>query len=876
MTLLPDAFGDLSEKHQKMLMVESGISPELILTRGYRTVTRKTEVSDLGFKGSQARAPALIIPIWSTQGISETYQIRPDHPRLNEDGKYVKYELPKGREMLLDVPPPAWHYLGDPDVPLFITEGVKKADSAVSHGLCCIDLLGVWNFRGVNPAGGLTILPDWEYVAFKSRTHPRDIYITYDSDVMAKRSVWSALNRLHGLCKDRGARPWLIYLPDGPKHKKQGLDDWLVSQKEGITPDEIKWLLRGMAVEELRPLPRDEKAEAEQNDTFPGNLRSRYEPSPGGLWYFRQTTRGQEKSQATNFDCRVLRHIRKDDGLEVTSFLEVSATRNHHKWTGRLTHAEFLTMDWPSKHLMAAAGTLPGQGNRDHSAFGFLQLSEPIEEVFMYGHTGWRHVADEWLFLHAGGAIGRKGEVPEVTVDLEKMTEYQLPAPPDLATPAGKDAVVDAIRRSLGFLNIADRAQSWPLLSVAYTAPLATLFPCDFTVWLQGASGARKSTVAALLLCHFGKFTRNTLPGNFTSTPNAVEIQAFQTKDVIFVLDDYAPSVDRKEAAHQDAVAQRIIRATGDTRGRNRATKEAGLSGERAPRCLPLVTSELPPPGAQSTEARTFGILWEKHAVDDKALAAACAQDGEAYALAMAAYIQYLAGCLDELRPRLAEDVRRLREWFPGEHGRVKESASKLAVGVAAFLGFALRVGAITEVERSQLYEEATARLAACAELTGASQLERRPTVMFCEIIRSALRSGNGYLADKTAGGCPSHNPGQWGWTKLHQGESGFRDGAEKLGWLDRDKHLVYLLPEACFKTVVRHCQQLELRFPDQRKSLGAALDREGYLVLKSKKAGVHYNAWVERSNEQCWALSIDSIYPPAPDESAGADEPLQ
>ncbi len=30
---------------------------------------------------------------------------------------------------------------------LFITEGARKADAAVSKSLCCVDLLGVWNWR---------------------------------------------------------------------------------------------------------------------------------------------------------------------------------------------------------------------------------------------------------------------------------------------------------------------------------------------------------------------------------------------------------------------------------------------------------------------------------------------------------------------------------------------------------------------------------------------------------------------------------------------------------------------------------------------------------------------------------------------------------
>jgi len=44
-------------------------------------------------------------------------------------------------------------HLGDPTIPLLITEGIRKADAAVSAGLCAVDILGVWNWRGRNEAG---------------------------------------------------------------------------------------------------------------------------------------------------------------------------------------------------------------------------------------------------------------------------------------------------------------------------------------------------------------------------------------------------------------------------------------------------------------------------------------------------------------------------------------------------------------------------------------------------------------------------------------------------------------------------------------------------------------------------------------------------
>jgi hypothetical protein len=64
----------------------------------------------------------------------------------------------------------------NPYVPLIVTEGLRKADAAVSVGVCCLGLLGVWNWRGRNEVGGATALVDWERIALKGRS----VYLAFD------------------------------------------------------------------------------------------------------------------------------------------------------------------------------------------------------------------------------------------------------------------------------------------------------------------------------------------------------------------------------------------------------------------------------------------------------------------------------------------------------------------------------------------------------------------------------------------------------------------------------------------------------------------------------------------------------------------------
>ena len=157
----------LSAAHREMIEA-SAVTPEVALERDYKTIRVKARLRELGFSQAQAQVPCLLIPVRGLDGGIVSYQARPDEPRIR-DGKPIKYETPRGSSMVVDIPPRARPHLGDPSRPLFITEGVRKADAGVSAGLCCIGLLGVWNWRGTNSAGGKCALPEWDSIALNDR-----------------------------------------------------------------------------------------------------------------------------------------------------------------------------------------------------------------------------------------------------------------------------------------------------------------------------------------------------------------------------------------------------------------------------------------------------------------------------------------------------------------------------------------------------------------------------------------------------------------------------------------------------------------------------------------------------------------------------------
>jgi hypothetical protein len=211
----------LLPQHAQML-AESGITPEHARARSYVSVDTKKRLEQVGVTKAGRKVPGLLIPLLGIDGSTWGYQYRPDHPRLNGKGKPIKYETPVSQRNGIDVPPGVGDQLDDPKVPLWITEGTKKADAGAVAGLCIVALPGVWGWRGSNEHGGKVAVPDWHDVALNDRR----VILAFDSDVVRKKPVRLALGHLAAYLRSKGATVQYLHLPDDDE-AKTGLDDYL-------------------------------------------------------------------------------------------------------------------------------------------------------------------------------------------------------------------------------------------------------------------------------------------------------------------------------------------------------------------------------------------------------------------------------------------------------------------------------------------------------------------------------------------------------------------------------------------------------------------------------------------------------------------------
>jgi hypothetical protein len=799
----------LAEQHEKMLLEESGISPEVVEARGYRTVDTKSELKRLGFSERQCNKPALLFPVHSPSDEVMLYQSRPDEPRI-KDGKAIKYETPSGSRMTIDVHPFMREKLGDPSVPLWITEGIKKGDSLTSRGLCTATLLGVWNWRGTNEHGGKTALPEWEYIALEERK----VYVVFDSEVMVKSQVHKALSRLRGFLESRGAEVHVIYLPHGEGGKKQGVDDFFVA---GHGVDD----LFVHATQELREPPRDDEN---------GEPAARYRSTSQGLVWDKPTRHGTSPTPLTNFVAEIVSDVVEDDGAEERHTFEIEAQMGGRVRRFEVPAASFASMGWVARHLGASAFVYPGWGYEKHAAVAIQSLSGEITERRYFTHTGWREIEGEWAYLHAGGAIGPKGPLTGVEVAMGdgRLGDFVLPEPPENA------ALVEAVRASLRLLNLASPEVAYPLLAAVYRAALGEAVPLDLSVHLAGPTGAFKTELTAITQAHYGsEFNGRSLPGNWSSTENTLEKQAFLLKDAVFTVDDFAPTGTTADIARLHRTADRLLRAQGNRSGRGRMRPDGSLRPQYYPRGLILSSGEDMPRG-QSLRARMLISEISPGDVDLSVLTEMQRAAAEGLlAGAMSGYVRYLAPLMGGLKESLPARQKELRAIGVGAHARTPDVVASLALGLETFLQFATEVGAVTKSEAGETWDAGWEALVEAASAQAEHQSSEEPTQQFRELLEAAIGGGDAYLANAQTDEKPE-NPGRWGW---RYGLDEWRPRGKRIGWLAGDGSLL-LEPGVAFAMAQRTAREQGTALPVNKRTMWKRLHEKGLLASREVTRG--------------------------------------
>lgn len=835
----------------------SGLTDETIAANGVHSESDPKVVARLlnwGVPRAKLLGPVLAYPHFDRDGKPLDHAtVKPDNPRDRGDkaGK-VKYENPRRRPNRLYVPAAARAALLDPVADLFITEGCKKALAAAQHGFPCVSLPGVWNWvaprekKDGKKVGRLALNPDLAAVAWKGRR----VYVCFDSDAACNPDVARAERALAESLRRHGADVRVVRLPADPGGAKNGLDDFLVRRG----PDALRRLVEASpAADSGKPSPDPAEFTESGYAAVRGNtyhcVLSRDENDELVV---------EKRTKLANFTARIVGETVTDDGAEQAREFAVAVEQWQRPAQAAGVPVErFASLDWVVEKFGPRFVIQAGNGKRDHLRCAIQEMSAgDLPSVTVYSHTGWREVGGRWCYLHGDGAITPAGTNPgDVRVRLDgAAADFRLPP-----APAGDDLRA-AIRASLGILDgLAPDSVTFPLLATVYRAALGTP---DYALWLSGLTGVHKSELAALGQQHYGAgMTRSRLPGNWSSTDNALEGLAFTVKDALLVVDDFAPSASRADTDRQHRTAERLIRGQGNHAGRQRMRADGTLRPPKPPRALVLATGE-DVPRSHSITARLCVVAVQRGDVKLPRLSE-CQRDAAAglYASAMAGFTSWLAPQYAGVRAGLDAERVELRDLFVGRfpHARTPDTIANLLLGLRYLLRFAECVGAIDRHQREELWQRGQVAFRAVAEQQGEHQRAADPVARFPEMVAAILSSGRGHVAGPD-GRVPDAPPSPlaWGWEErgvragLDGSVAAYYGRGNKIGWVHGDE--LYLDPDSTYAALAEFAREQGQAYPVTQQTLTRRLN-ESKVLLRTDTGRTTYPVTLEGTRRRVLVL---------------------
>lgn len=413
--------------------------------------------------------------------------------------------------------------------------------------------------------------------------------------------------------------------------------------------------------------------------------------------------------------------------------------------------AELMAMRWPMKYWQHWGNIKPGRNMKEMvlDAINCAGQQESKHRM-VYGHTGMRKVGGKWCYLHAGGAIGAEN----VSVRLDgPLAYYDLS---EMMCSAEDAAVAEMI-----LINMIPARIIYPLLAQAYLAPLYSVLeemqePPSYVVFLIGAPGAGKSTVAGYVQAHFGDFYVRRFPSNFADTANVAREKAFWAKDALYTVDDYVPNRDGGRVNGADMVANAVISAVADRAERGGLSADKTLRAARPARCTCVMTGEDLPKLTTSRQMRLYRIDIQAGEIAKDMSELSTLRDFARlgyFRVCMRGYIESLLarwdGIKDELRDRLDRASDEARKRLTRSEGRFVEASMHLMMGVELMLDYLTENGMLDEAERALRYETACAAIAANMDEQGRGIDSTKPDAMWLATLASLVNTGSVSFRDR-------------------------------------------------------------------------------------------------------------------------------
>jgi hypothetical protein len=588
----------------------------------------------------------------------------------------------------------------------------------------------------------------------------------------------------------------------------------------------------------------------------PNSGTATYQVIDNTLHFIKRAKDGPVPLSLCNFAARIEEQRMVDDGVSTSIHFQISGTLVNGAPLPRITLPvqNIKGRPWWIEKWGASAVVTPALGET-HLLAAMQTVSAPVRERVVYSHLGWRKLSGRRVYLHADGAIGEAGAVEGFEVEATgELMHYKLPAPVDLAA---------AVKASLELLEVG--AAGAALAAATYRAPLGESCEIACSLFVAGATGVFKSAITGVAQAHWGvRWDGKSFPGNWTSTANSLEKQAFAAKDAVMVIDDFAPRGTSHDVERLNQTADRLLRGAGNRSGRGRMNADGTLRETYWPRGMIVATGEDVPKG-HSLRARMVIVDVKKGEIDKEKLSnlQAAAADGR-LAQAMAGYVAWIARQADDLPKRLSARCIELRTTIKGDHARTADNLASLLIGLEYMLKFAEDAGAITASKSESLWKTHSDALIGAASGQDSEQVSEEPAERFRSLIRDALGAGRAHLCTRSDDE-PSGREAACGWQKRTIfGKEGAENAVweprgDRIGFMDGDDLL--LIPAAAYSCAERLGRDQNRSLGISLKTLGSRLCEAGWLLSQDDgKSTMRLTAGEQRL--RCYHLSVAKFLP--------------
>lgn len=511
--------------------------------------------------------------------------------------------------------------------------------------------------------------------------------------------------------------------------------------------------------------------------------------------------------------------ITRDDGTEQTKMFKISAVHKSGIALPEVTVSadEMQSMKWLLNRWGAYGAAQPKQNVLSKICHAILSTKTVVEFRTVYLQIGWKKINGEYVFLMPNAQR-------QISVELQgKLKNYFF---------SSKYSKDDLIYLSAMLENsFAPQNVMLPLLAVTFLCPLNHFlkiagYEPKFVTALIGKTGSRKSTLAALFLSFFGKFSASDLPMSFHDTANSILSNIYYLKDVLTCIDDFHPSGMLHEQ-EMKSIAQNISRFYGDRIGRARLNSKSELKSSRPPTGNAIITAEYAPEISVSGSARYFNIELNENDVqlDELSEYQQLAGSGKLCGI-MQLYIDWIKDVYladENLFVKMLEDMfLKYRSDFINVlcrskikfHNRTPDMLAHLKIGFSFLLMFLNMSEQITKLELDK-FEKVFDEIILKAVSSNAEIIAlENPTTKFCEKLRSLLDSGRCYIEIKGAESSPRQK--------------------NCLGLQDDDYY--YLFADAAHSEVRKLCAEQGEHFSISKNELLRQLRKDGILISRTNR----------------------------------------